>query len=142
VKRLEDFAECKVPGDSNMPIGGERWRCEAIGHHVPVVNGEPMSRELLSSGEAARRLGISIPRLYEWLALSDRGDFLLRGAPITIDYFQGGARGQGRIRIAAREVDRLLDLMRVKPVQRRKRQSPTRRSTLRHITAKPGRPDK
>jgi hypothetical protein len=100
-----------------------------------------MSKELLTSRDAARRLGISVPRLYEWLALSDRGDFQLRGAPVTIDYFQGGAKGQGRIRIAAKEVDRLLGLMRVWPAPQRDRRSPARRPTLQHITAKPGRPD-
>ena len=113
----------------------------AVGIRDLIVNGEPMSKELLSSTEAARRLGISVPRLYEWLALSDRGDFLLRGVPLTIEYFQGGAKGQGRIRIATEEVNRILGLMRVQPSPQHTRRSPTKRPVLRYITAKPGRPE-
>lgn len=100
-----------------------------------------MPDKLLTSTEAARRLGVSVHRLYEWLAQSDRGRFLLRGAPITVEYFQSGAKGQGPIRISVREVERLLDRMRVKPTTQRNRRNPTIRTALQHITAKPGRPD-
>ncbi len=100
-----------------------------------------MTGKLLTSTEAAQRLGISTCRLYEWLTLSDRGDFVLRGVPITINYFQSGARGQGRIKIAAEEVERLLAQMRVRPAHRRRRRSRVQQPILQHITAKLGRPD-
>jgi hypothetical protein len=56
-----------------------------------------------------------VTTLYDWLGQSDWGLFTLRGEKVTIDYFQGGPRGRGRIRIPAAEVDRLLGLMRVPP---------------------------
>ena len=46
-----------------------------------------MANELLSTTETARRLGISRASLYDWLAQSDGGTFVLRGRPVTIDYF-------------------------------------------------------
>ncbi len=73
--------------------------------------------ELLTAHESARRLGISIASLYAWLAQSNAGQFVLAGRPVTIDYLQGGPKGQGRIRIEAREVERLRELMRVRPRQ-------------------------
>src|SRR5438034_1448548 len=54
----------------------------------------------------------AVATLYDWLQQSDQGLFVLRGQPVTIAYGQGGPQGQGRIRIAAREVARLLDLLR------------------------------
>ncbi|WP_286765567.1 MULTISPECIES: DNA-binding protein [Rhodopirellula] len=96
---------------------------------------------LLSSADAAQRLGISVLTLYDWLTQSDVGEFQLRGQQVTIDYLQGGRRGQGRIRIPEKEVQRLLDLMRVKPkAPRSTRSKPTKRSHQ-HITATLGRPD-
>lgn len=71
--------------------------------------------ELLSTDEAARRLGVSRATFYDWLGRSRHGMLELRGQRITIDYLQGGAQGQGRIRIEAREVQRLRELMRVLP---------------------------
>lgn len=100
-----------------------------------------MSSELLSSEQAARRLGISVLTLYAWLDQSDAGQFEIRGRPVTIDYFQGGRRGQGRIKIAGREIERLLSLMRVTPRVAQLRQRPKKQSTLQHITTKLGRPD-
>ena len=44
----------------------------------------------------------------------DSGELIIRGQPVTIEYYQGGAKGQGRIRIAAAEVERLTELMRVR----------------------------
>jgi hypothetical protein len=99
-----------------------------------------MSSELLSSEQAARRLGISVLTLYDWLAQSDAGQLEIRGRPVTIDYFQGGRRGQGRIKIDKQEIDRLLSLMRVLPNAKPARQQPQKRSTLQHITTKLGRP--
>ena len=74
-----------------------------------------MAEDLLRTSEAAQRLGVSTSRFYEWLGLSDRGQFVIRGQPVTINYFQGGAKGQGRIRITTTEVDRLVELSRVRP---------------------------
>lgn len=101
-----------------------------------------MSDELLSAEDAARRLGISRASLYEWLAQSDRGTFMLRGRLVTINYLQGGPRGQGRIKIEAGEIERLKDRMRARP----RRQSPKRQSAPSRafpgITVRLGRPDR
>ncbi len=74
-----------------------------------------MSNDLLTVAEASRLLGITATTLYDWLSQSDYGLFVLRGQPVTVNYLQGGARGQGRIRIEASEVERLKQLMRVVP---------------------------
>ena len=79
---------------------------------------------MLSSEQAARRLGISVLTLYDWLSQSDAGSLVIRGQPVTIDYFQGGRKGQGRIRIETAEVDRLRELMRVRPQPARTRRPP------------------
>ena len=100
-----------------------------------------MSSELLSSEQAAHKLGISVYTLYAWLGQSDAGTFEIRGRPVTISYYQGGRRGQGRIKIEHREVERLLSLMRVSPHPNTARKKPRRRSALQHITANLGRPD-
>src|SRR3954447_3595438 len=85
-----------------------------------------MAEELLSAREAARRLGIAVATLYDWLGRSDRGLLVLRGRPVTVAYLQGGARGQGRIRIEAGEVERLKDLLRVRPRRLAPRHPPAR----------------
>jgi len=100
-----------------------------------------MSGELLSSQEAARRLGISVTSLYDWLARSDRGEFILRGKALTIDYLQGGARGQGRIQIEASEIERLLEAMRVHPRPGLERRPPSRPQSYPGITVPLGRPE-
>ena len=58
-----------------------------------------MSEELLSTTEAARQLGISRASLYDWLSQSNARQFTFRGRPVTIEHLQGGAKGQGRIKI-------------------------------------------
>jgi hypothetical protein len=73
-----------------------------------------MPAELLDPRTAAQRLGITVTCLYDWLGQSRRGKLVIRGQPVTICYFQGGPKGQGRIRIDASEIDRLLEFMRVK----------------------------
>lgn len=98
-------------------------------------------KELLSSDEAARRLTISRCTLYDWLCRSDAGEFLLRGRPFTIEYFQGGSRGQGRIQIEAAEVERIQEAMRVRPTSRPSRKPPTRQKSYPGITVPLGRPD-
>jgi len=100
-----------------------------------------MSDELLSALEAARRLGIAVTSLYDWLGQSDRGLFVLRAQRVSINYLQTGPRGQGRIKLEAREVERLKDLLRVQPQQAIPRRRPIRRDTFPGITVDLGRPD-
>ena len=100
-----------------------------------------MSDELLSTIEAARCLGVSRATLYTWLGESDNGCFLLRGQPVTIQYFQTGARGQGRIKIEAQEVERLRDLMRVQPRSQTVRRPAIRQNQFPEIVVKLGRPN-
>ncbi|MCD0462482.1 DNA-binding protein [Roseiconus lacunae] len=100
-----------------------------------------MSDELLDSETASKRLGVSTLTLYGWLSASDAGEFQIRGQAVTIDYFQSGRRGQGRIRISKNEVNRLLELMRVRPKSHRRRNRPTRKQARQHITSSLGRPD-
>ena len=99
-----------------------------------------MDEVLLSAPEAASRLGVSTPSLYDWLGQSDAGTFTLRGKPVTINYLQGGAKGQGRIKIEAGEVQRLRDLMRVQPCCQPLRKPPTNQLQFPGITVKLGRP--
>lgn len=96
---------------------------------------------LLSANEAAERLGITKTSLYAWLAQSDAGNLVIRGVPFTIDYFQGGAKGQGRIKIESREVQRIREAMRVRPRPNHPRRPPRRMQTFPGITARLGRPD-
>ena len=85
-----------------------------------------MTDALLNTDEAARRLGITRATLYQWLADSNAGTLVIRGQPVTIDYFQGGTQGQGRIRLATAEVDRLIQLTRVHPRPEHRRRAPAR----------------
>lgn len=97
---------------------------------------------LLTSQQAAESLGISVLTLYDWLGQSDAGEFEIRGEPVTIEYYQGGRKGQGRIRIEDSEIRRLLSFMKSTPKPQRRRQAPNKKSTpFRHITTKLGRPD-
>lgn len=100
-----------------------------------------MAAKLLTAREAANRLGIRPATLYDWLGQSDAGNFVVRGQPVTIAYYQGGPRGQGRILIESKEVDRLLALMRVVSNPPRGRRKPMPKPQLQHITAHLGRPD-
>jgi hypothetical protein len=100
-----------------------------------------MDDQLLCTTESARRLGISVASLYDWLARSDQGDFYIRGQAITVDYLQGGSKGQGRILIEEKEVERLKDAMRVRPQSRQRRPSPVRRQHFPGITVPLGRPN-
>ena len=94
----------------------------------------------LTPVQAAERLGITAATLYDWLGQSRRGLLVIRGQAVTIEYFQGGAKGQGRIRIAETEVERIQELMRV-PVQSvRLRRPPIRQAAFPGITVSLGRP--
>ena len=99
-----------------------------------------MPEELLSAREAARRLGVAVTTLYDWLGRSDRGRLVLRGRPVTVRYLQGGARGRGRIHLEAGEVERLKDLLRVRPRTRPDRRPPARPQAFPGITVPLGRP--
>lgn len=82
----------------------------------PSLEGFPgwfMADELLSAAAAAEQLGIKVTTFYDWLGRSRLGELEIRGQRVTIDYLQGGAKGQGRIRIEAQEIARLKELMRV-----------------------------
>jgi hypothetical protein len=99
-----------------------------------------MSAELLTSFEAAHRLGISVTTLYDWLGQSDRGLLRIRGQCVTVEYLQGGGAGQGRILIEPTEVDRIRELMRVRPQIAPQRRPPIPRETYPGITVPLGRP--
>ena len=119
---------------------------DTVGHVIARItfiprNPVPTTSPLLCYADAAERLGIAVLTLYDWLGQSDEGEFQIRGEQVTIEYFQGGRRGQGRIKIFEKEVDSLLNLMRVHPSSKRTRQPPKPKRTLQHITASLGRPD-
>lgn len=101
----------------------------------------PFESDLLSPAQAVSRLGISVTTLYDWLGMSDKGLLVIRGQPVTIDYFQGGPQGQGRIRIEAAEVERVRELMRVRPQHLKPVRHPIPRKCFPGITVPLGRPD-
>ena len=102
--------------------------------------GDGSESDLVSAQEAARRLGIAVGSLYDWLNQSDCGEFVIRGEPVTINYFQTGGRGQGRIRLEIREVERLKDLFRVRPRKDVPRRPLTKHQAYPGITVELGRP--
>jgi transposase len=99
-----------------------------------------MAEDLLSTREAARRLGVTVTTLYDWLGRSDNGLLVLRGRKVTVTYYQGGPCGQGRIRVAESEVARVLELMRVHPCAARLRRPPRPAGGFPGITVPLGRP--
>ena len=99
-----------------------------------------MDEVLLPPPEAALRLGLAVRSLYDWLGQSDRGLLVIRGQSVTIQNLQGGPRGQGRIRIAATEVERLKALMHVQPQPLVPRRPPTPRDSYPGITVDLGLP--
>ncbi|MEA1950628.1 MAG: DNA-binding protein [Planctomycetota bacterium] len=110
----------------------------SLSRHGDAGTSIAMKNDLLTTKDAAGQLGISTASLYDWLAQSNAGTFVLRGQPVTIDYLQGGRKGQGRIKLEPREIERLKDLMRVRPRPMRKRKPPTRRHHYPGITVELG----
>lgn len=127
----------KFPRESGFRFAGGAATAP-YGTSYPVT---VMEENLLSAREASKRLGVSTTTFYDWLARSDGGHLTVRGMRFTIDYFQGGAKGQGRIMIEVSEIERLKDAMRVRPQPQPKRRlrSPTRQYP--GITVPLGRPD-
>jgi excisionase family DNA binding protein len=99
-----------------------------------------MSDKLLTAAEAADRLGVTVTTLYDWLGRSRIGALEIRGQRVTIDYLQGGGKGQGRIRIEAGEVERLRELMRVRTQTVVPRAVPVKRNQWPGIHVPLGRP--
>lgn len=99
-----------------------------------------MPDEFLNTADASKRLGITRSAFYAWLAESDAGSFRIQGQPVAIRYYQTGGRGQGRIRIEIQEIERLRDLMRVRPHHQLQRQPPVKQCQFPGITVKLGRP--
>jgi hypothetical protein len=99
-----------------------------------------MPHELLTAAEAAQRLGIRVTTLYDWLGQSDHGLLRIRGAAFTIDYFQSGPRGQGKIGIDATELERIKQAMRVVPQYQAPRRSGAQTRSYPGITVPLGRP--
>ena len=95
--------------------------------------------DLLTAAESARQLGMARGTLYQWLGESDVGTLRIRGQPVTIAYYQTGAAGKGAIRIEAREIRRLKELLRVQPQLPTPRRRPMRKFP--GITVPLGRPD-
>jgi len=99
-----------------------------------------MPGELLTASQAAQRLGVSASTFYDWLGQSDHGLLMIRGECVTVNYLQGGPKGQGRIRIEADEVQRLKELMRVRPQQPLLRRRPAPRTAYPGISVPLGTP--
>jgi hypothetical protein len=95
---------------------------------------------LLSAREAAGRLGISTATLYDWLGQSDHALLVIRGQQVTVQYFQSGPRGQGRILLEAAEVERIKELMRVRSQPFRPRRLPVRQDAYPGIGVPLGHP--
>jgi hypothetical protein len=99
------------------------------------------SVEFLPTKEAARRLGITVTTLYDWLGQSDHGLLVIRGQSVTIRYLQSGANGHGKIQIESSEIDRLRELMRVVPQKAIPRRHRPHSEQFPGITVPLGRPE-
>lgn len=101
-----------------------------------------MDGELLSAQQAAGRLGITTTTLYDWLGQSRRELLVIRGQRTSISYYQGGSKGQGRIKIEAEEVERLKELMRVRSTRTVTRSARIQRDAFPGINVHLGRPNR
>lgn len=106
----------------------------------PIDGPTSMSEDFLTAAEAARRLGITTTTFYDWVGKSRIGELEIRGRRVTIEFFQGGARGQGRIRLEAGEVERLRELMRVRSQTVAVRPPPVKQTHFPGIYVPLGRP--
>jgi hypothetical protein len=122
---------------------GTSWQTETIlSDFRQSFDGSRVPDVLLTTTAAAGRLGISVPTLYDWLGQSDHGLLIIRGEPVSIAYFQGGPRGQGRILLETAEIERIRELMRVQPERNAPRQRPIRRENFPGISVPLGRPNR
>ena len=126
------------PDNRSLKSGQERWFAT---HQIVFFIQDFVPEKLLSAQAASRRLGVRVTCLYDWLGQSDHGQFMLRGQHVTIDYLQGGPHGQGRIQISEREIERLQELMRVRPHNDVPRRPPVRSPQYPGITVLLGRPE-
>ena len=113
-------------------------KCLQVDQVVAIVIA--MTTRPLTAEQAADALCIKVGTLYGWLEQSDVGELVIRGENVTINYLQGGARGQGRIFIDRNEIERIKNMMRVQPVVIPHRRQ-TINETFEHITVALGRPD-
>jgi hypothetical protein len=102
--------------------------------------GHAMPEDFLTAAESASRLGVTRATMYAWLGLSRRNLLEIRGQRVTIEFFQTGAKGQGRIRLDAREVERIREFLRVKPTAAPERRPSVPRRTFPHISVPLGHP--
>jgi transposase-like protein len=124
--------------DQSEDSGPARAACVPVPQTAPSTSS---GGELLTVKAAARRLGVKPTTLYDWLGQSDWGQFVIRGQATTIRYFQGGPRGCGRIWLEVEEIERLRELMRVRPHRIRARRPPRKNRQFPGITVPLGRPN-
>jgi hypothetical protein len=131
-----------MPPETRQPPRPLRPLADECGAEAAQGATDPERRapSLLSAQESARRLGVSVSSFYDWLSQSDRGEFAIRGEPVTIDYLQTGRKGQGRILLESEEVQRIKDLFRVRPRKAPVRRQPVQAHSFPGITVKLGRP--
>jgi len=140
VSRILDMAETSSPSPER---GSRRATPRRAAESAPSTRQDerdPRPDDLLSVRDASIRLGIQPATLYDWLGRSDRGLLVIRGRPVTIQYYQGGAAGQGRIRIELGEVHRLRELMRVQTQPLPQRRPPAIQARYPGIIVPLGRP--
>jgi transposase-like protein len=121
--------------NSLLELNASCWQTFQAIPAMPVMNDEYHSVHA-----AAQQLGIKSTTLYDWLGQSRHGLLVIRGQQVTIDYFQGGAKGQGRIQIPASEVERIRELMRVQTCSCLPRKPPVKNANYPGITVPLGRP--
>lgn len=102
--------------------------------------GASMETAWLNAAEAANELGLRPATFYDWLSRSDYGLLEIRGVQVRIDYLQGGAKGQGKIRISEQEVQRIIELLRVKPMVMPRPPAPRPHRSFPGISVPLGRP--
>jgi len=139
VVNFQGMSKRKDQSEDSDQAHAECGKRRPVPQTVPLA---PISSDgkILTVKEAARRLGVKPTTLYDWLGQSDWGLFVIRGQSTTIRYFQGGPRGCGRILLEVEEIDRLRELMRVRPNRIPTRRPPSKNREFPGITVPLGRP--